>query len=107
MKTITPFAWDRLAVFTVGSSNSAVSEALGVAYPGDTDLTGGLVFARSGAIVYKEELPYEPEKPEILSFRLAGKATLQIFGSENAEFEVEAQIVDGRAYYVLAPAKRG
>lgn len=105
MKSLTPFVWDRLAIFKVGSSNAEVSSALGIAYPDATDLMAGLVFANDGSIVHRERFPYYPEKPDRLSFDLKGHVTAQAFSPGDARFKVEKEIIDGKSYYFMRPAE--
>lgn len=108
---ITDFKWDKMAIFGVGSSNKEVSEALGVEYEDSTDLMTGIVFAYNNKIVYKEDIPYNPERPSKLWITIEyvpGEPACMSYTPDNAVLIGTKKKGDNRFYYgLVANRKQG
>jgi len=106
MNEITDFNWDKLLIYGVGSSSSEISNALGIEYNESTDLVSGMVFVYDDKIVYKEQIPYNPEKPEKLLLYVGmmyGQPNYRFFTSDNAIFEGSRRESKGKYFYEIAP----
>lgn len=108
MKEITDFKWDKMVIFEVGSSNSEISKALGIKYDDSTDLTSGMVFVYKNRVVYKEDLPYNPERPNKLWFKInnkPGEPNYWILTPNNAILQGSKTETEGVYYYEIKPEK--
>ena len=106
---ITKFKWDKMAFYTVGSSNIEVSNALGVWYNESTDSMTGLVFVFHGKIVYQEQIPYYPEQPAKLWLWLPvdlGSPNCIVVFPYNAVFIGSKDQDNGKCYYEITPEQR-
>jgi hypothetical protein len=54
MDEITDFAWDRMLLYQVMSSESEISTVLGVDFRGIVDMSSGMVFVKDNEIVYQK-----------------------------------------------------
>jgi hypothetical protein len=102
---ITDFKWDKLVVFGVGSSNDEVSRALGIEYKDSTDLMEGLVFKFRDGIVYKEELPYNPEHASKIQFHFE-EGTCITVTPDSSTFICVREKIDDKYYYMLYQQKK-
>ena len=103
---VTDFSWDKMLVYQVGSSNLEISEALGVEYKNLVDLMSGIVFVYQNKIVYKESIPYNPERPSKLLIYVGGifgEPNNRVFTPHDAIFEASRREKDGQFYYKIAP----
>jgi hypothetical protein len=92
----------------VGSSNAEISEALGVEYTDSTDLVAGMVFVYHNKIVYKEEAPENPERPNKLQYIVGNEPPephYRIFTPDDAFFIGSKKETDGVFYYKITPLK--
>lgn len=104
MKDITDFDWDRMVVFGLGSSNSEISEALGVEYRELRDLMSGMVFVYNNKIVYQEMIDYDPERPSKLRIIIehkTGEPNCAGFTPDTAVFKSSKNNIDEVYYYQI------
>lgn len=106
MKEITDFKWDKMLIYQVGSSETAISEALGVEYKDSVDLMSGIVFVYENKIIYKQSIPYNPDHPsELLLFvgDIFREPNYRVFTPDDASFEGSRWEKNGQFYYKIVP----
>lgn len=106
MKDITVFKWDKMVIYEVGSSNNEITKALGVEYQDSVDLISGVVFVYNNKIVYKEKVPYNPERSTKMNYYVEnepGQPNCMAFTPDNAIFEGSREQVDEKFYYAIKP----
>ncbi|AIQ14544.1 hypothetical protein [Paenibacillus durus] len=104
----TDFEWDKMVFFQVGSSNTEISNALGIEYTGQTDLMSGMIFVLKNKVVHEERVPYDPEHPNKLQYTIEKKPkdpNYVIFTSKKAELEGKREKIDGVLYYTFIAKK--
>jgi hypothetical protein len=103
---ITNFKWDKMLMYQVGSSNTEISKLIGTEFKDDLDLTSGLIFVYNNKIVYKEQIPYNPDKPNKLLLYIGilyGQPEYGTFTPSNAILEGTRREENGKIYYAIAP----
>jgi len=102
---LTSFKWDRGAIFEVGSSRAELNEALGIEYKESTDLMSGIVFVYDKKIVYREMIPYNPERPSKLWIRIDTNPETSCIAltPNNAIVKGKRTLSDGKYYYRIGP----
>jgi hypothetical protein len=106
MSDITNFKWDKMLLYQVGSSNTEISQLIGVEFNDSLDLSSGMIFVHNNKIVYKEQIIYNPDKPyKLLLFigALYGQPEYGIFTPDNATFEGTRMEENGKTYYKINP----
>lgn len=107
MKEITDFEWDKMLMYQVGSSNTEISDLLGVEFKDSIDLSSGIIFIVNNKIVYEEHIFYHPEKPyKLLLYvgRMYGQPKYGVYTPNNAVFDGSRTEINGNFYYKIAPS---
>ncbi|HKF45889.1 MAG TPA: hypothetical protein VKB38_00930 [Terracidiphilus sp.] len=107
VKSATPFDWDEMYFFDVGSSRSEREHAVGIKGVEVSDLEGELVFTRSGRITHQEPVRTgveEPLKNEISFSGLPATGGILKFAS-SARFEVQQESSKNGPYFILKSAQ--
>lgn len=108
MSEVTDFKWDKMLIYDLGCSNFEISKALGVEYTETVDLMTGLVFVYENKIVFREQVPYNPEHPLKLRYSVNDnnndeKLSYRLLPQKNAIFKGSKTEVDGVYYYRIDP----
>ena len=104
MVEITDFKWDKMLIYQVGSSTTAISEALGVEFKDSVDLMSGIIFVNKNEIAYKESIPYNPECPSELLLHVGaifGEDNNKVFTPNDAIFKGSRREKDGKFFYKI------
>jgi hypothetical protein len=107
MEDITDFKWDKMLVYLVGSSNSEISEIIGVKFEDDIDLSSGMIFLYKNKIIYKESMFYNPDQLSNKLFYVDhGQPQYIVYTQNDAIFEGSRKDADDNSYYyIIAPSK--
>lgn len=105
MKNITDFKWDKMLIFMEGSTNSEISEILGVEFNDCIDLSWGMIFMYKNKIIYKESIFRDPDHSEHkLLYLNCGQPKFIEYTPDDCIFEVNKKIIsDNYYYYIIAP----
>lgn len=107
MSDVTDFKWDKMLIYQVGSSNKEISNLLGVPFNDSLDLASGIIFVYNNKIVYKEQLFYNPDRPNKLLLyigTLYDQPEYGVFTPNNALFEGIREESDENISYQIIPA---
>ena len=109
MDEITDFAWDKMLLYQVMSSESEISQALGVEFNDSVDLSSGMIFVKNDEIVYHESFFSDPDhlsKLQIYVGLIAGEGEkYPVFTPDDAIFVGQRRESDGKFHYWIKPNK--
>ena len=104
VKDVTNFKWDKVYIFSVGTSLEDIERTLGVPYKQWQDIGDRIIFVEKGKAVYHEEyFPYPEHIEKGRTFFELSKAPY-IGQYSTAKFSVSKQKNDKEEmYYVVTP----
>lgn len=109
MDEITDFAWDKMLLYEVMSSETEISKALGVEFKESVDLSGGMVFVKDDKVVYHESFLHNPDhlsKLQIYVGLIEGEGDkYPVFTPDDAIFVGSRREIDGKYRYWIKPNK--
>jgi len=109
MQEVTNFKWDKVYLFSEGTSLEDIDKALGFHYSYFEDIASRIVFVLDHQVVYHEdEFPYPNKKPLAgVLFKFNNDTIPHIFTLSDANFSVKKTTVKGNLYYELTPTAVG
>jgi hypothetical protein len=103
LKDVTDFRWEKVYVFSAGTSLEEMDQALGFHYKQWEDIGEKIIFVLKGKVVYHEDyFPYPEMKNGTVRFELSNSTYIGWYNE--AVFSVEKQQTEeGKFFYAVTP----